>query len=45
MPEIEAIATEVLSEFEQVGIRVVPTARAAQLTMAVKAFVASPLKN
>ena len=33
VPEIEAIATEVLSEFEQVGIRVVPTARAAQLTM------------
>ncbi|MBN8221594.1 MAG: formate-dependent phosphoribosylglycinamide formyltransferase [Spirochaetes bacterium] len=33
VPEIEAIATEVLSEFEAAGIRVVPTARAAQLTM------------
>jgi len=33
VPEIEAIATEVLSEFEAAGMRVVPTARAAQLTM------------
>lgn len=33
VPEIEAIATEVLSEFEAAGVRVVPTARAAQLTM------------
>ena len=33
VPEIEAIATEVLSEFEAAGITVVPTARAAQLTM------------
>lgn len=33
VPEIEAIATEVLSEFEAAGIKVVPTARAAQLTM------------
>lgn len=33
VPEIEAIATEVLSEFEVKGVRVVPTARAAQLTM------------
>jgi phosphoribosylglycinamide formyltransferase 2 len=33
VPEIEAIATEVLSEFEATGVRVVPTARAAQLTM------------
>lgn len=33
VPEIEAIATEVLSEFEAAGLRVVPTARAAQLTM------------
>lgn len=33
VPEIEAIATEVLPEFEAAGVRVVPTARAAQLTM------------
>lgn len=33
VPEIEAIATEVLSEFEAAGVKVVPTARAAQLTM------------
>lgn len=33
VPEIEAIATEVLSEFEAAGMKVVPTARAAQLTM------------
>ena len=33
VPEIEAIATEVLVELEQQGQRVVPTARAAQLTM------------
>jgi phosphoribosylglycinamide formyltransferase 2 len=33
VPEIEAIATEILSEFENAGVRVVPTARAAQLTM------------
>lgn len=33
VPEIEAIATEVLAEFEAAGIRVVPTAKAAQLTM------------
>jgi phosphoribosylglycinamide formyltransferase 2 len=33
VPEIEAIATEVLSEFEAAGVTVVPTARAAQLTM------------
>lgn len=33
VPEIEAIATDVLSEFEAAGIKVVPTARAAQLTM------------
>ncbi len=33
VPEIEAIATEVLTEFENAGVRVVPTARAAQLTM------------
>ncbi len=33
VPEIEAIATEVLVELEQQGQRVVPTARAARLTM------------
>lgn len=33
VPEIEAIATEVLCECEQNGYTVIPTARAAQLTM------------
>jgi phosphoribosylglycinamide formyltransferase 2 len=33
VPEIEAIATDVLLEAEQSGTRVVPTARAAKLTM------------
>jgi phosphoribosylglycinamide formyltransferase 2 len=33
VPEIEAIATDVLVELERAGQRVVPTARAAQLTM------------
>lgn len=33
VPEIEAIATDTLVELEQEGYRVVPTARAAQLTM------------
>lgn len=33
VPEIEAIATDVLLEVEQAGTRVVPTARAAKLTM------------
>ena len=33
VPEIEAIATEVLVELEQNGQRVIPTARAARLTM------------
>ena len=33
VPEIEAIATEVLTEFEAAGVKVIPTARAAQLTM------------
>jgi phosphoribosylglycinamide formyltransferase 2 len=33
IPEIEAIATAVLVEAEQAGVRVVPTARATQLTM------------
>lgn len=33
VPEIEAIATEVLAEVEAAGVRVVPTARATRLTM------------
>jgi phosphoribosylglycinamide formyltransferase 2 len=33
VPEIEAIATEVLEDFEKIGVKVVPTARAARLTM------------
>ncbi len=33
VPEIEAIATEVLSAVEATGVRVVPTARATRLTM------------
>lgn len=33
VPEIEAIATEVLAEFEDAGVQVVPNARAARLTM------------
>jgi phosphoribosylglycinamide formyltransferase 2 len=33
VPEIEAIATDTLIELEREGFRVVPTARAAQLTM------------
>lgn len=33
VPEIEAIATEVLEEFETAGAHVVPNARAARLTM------------
>lgn len=33
VPEIEAIATDILLELEREGFRVVPTARAAQLTM------------
>jgi phosphoribosylglycinamide formyltransferase 2 len=33
VPEVEAIRTEVLAELEAEGFRVVPTARAAQLTM------------
>jgi phosphoribosylglycinamide formyltransferase 2 len=33
IPEIEAIATAVLAEFEDAGVTVVPTARATQLTM------------
>jgi phosphoribosylglycinamide formyltransferase 2 len=33
VPEIEALATAALVEFERAGVRVIPTARAAQLTM------------
>ena len=33
VPEIEAIATDMLVQIEQEGIQVIPTARAAQLTM------------
>ena len=33
VPEIEAIATDTLAELEQEGYHVIPTARAAQLTM------------
>ncbi len=33
VPEVEALATDVLVELEAEGVRVVPTARAAQLTM------------
>ncbi|WP_237064859.1 formate-dependent phosphoribosylglycinamide formyltransferase [Microbulbifer guangxiensis] len=33
VPEIEAIATDTLAELEQEGVNIVPTARAAQLTM------------
>ncbi len=33
MPEIEAIATHVLAEFEESGVHIVPNARAARLTM------------
>ena len=33
VPEIEAIATDTLVELEQEGFTVIPTARAAQLTM------------
>ncbi len=33
VPEVEAIATQVLAEVEAAGTRVVPTARAARLTM------------
>jgi phosphoribosylglycinamide formyltransferase 2 len=33
VPELEAIATDVLVELEREGVRVIPTARAARLTM------------
>lgn len=33
VPEIEAIATDTLAEMEKEGVRIIPTARATQLTM------------
>ena len=33
VPEIEAIATDTLAEMEQEGVKIIPTARATQLTM------------
>ena len=33
VPEIEAIATDTLAELEQEGVKIIPTARATQLTM------------
>lgn len=47
VPEIEAIATDVLVELEATGRRVVPTARAARLTMnreGIRRLVAEELK-
>lgn len=47
IPEIEAIRTEKLAEFESAGIRVVPTAKAVHLTMnrdAIRDAAASALK-
>lgn len=47
VPEIEAIATDVLVELEAAGQRVVPTARAARLTMnreGIRRLVAEELK-
>ncbi len=47
VPEIEAIRTEKLAEFEKLGIRVVPTARAVHLTMnrdAIREAAAKQLK-
>ncbi|CAN5410451.1 formate-dependent phosphoribosylglycinamide formyltransferase [soil metagenome] len=46
VPEIEAIATENLLELEAEGVRIVPTARAANLTMnreGIRRFVAEDL--
>jgi phosphoribosylglycinamide formyltransferase 2 len=45
VPEIEAIATDMLVKLEQEGQRVVPCARATQLTMNREESVASPPKN
>ncbi|RRJ97998.1 formate-dependent phosphoribosylglycinamide formyltransferase [Opitutaceae bacterium TAV4] len=47
VPEIEAIATDVLVELEAAGQRVIPTARAARLTMnreGIRRLVAEELK-
>lgn len=47
VPEIEAIATDVLVELEQEGFTVIPTARAAKLTMnreGIRRLVAEELK-
>lgn len=47
IPEIEAIRTEKLAEFEAMGIRVVPTAKAVHLTMnrdAIRDTAATKLK-
>jgi phosphoribosylglycinamide formyltransferase 2 len=47
VPEIEAIATEVLVELEAEGLHVVPTARAANLTMnreGIRRFAAEELR-
>ncbi len=47
VPEIEAIATHVLVELEAEGVRVVPTARATQLTMnreGIRRFAAEQLE-
>jgi phosphoribosylglycinamide formyltransferase 2 len=42
IPEIEAIATDTLAALEQEGVKVVPNARATQLTMNREGSVASP---
>lgn len=47
VPEIEAIATDTLAELEQEGFKVIPTARATQLTMnreGIRRLVAEQLK-
>ena len=47
VPEVEAIRTEKLAEFERAGIQVVPTAKAAHLTMnrdAIRDVAAKKLK-
>ena len=47
VPEIEAIATEVLAEFEQKGFNVIPSVKAVQLTMnreGIRTLTAEKLK-
>ena len=47
VPEIEAIATDILAELEDEGFKVIPTARATQLTMnreGIRRLVAETLK-